>query len=90
MIKQLNPPLPVVTPMGKALAHIVIDQGIEHNLLWVCFLDGNGECWTFGNPVIRAQKNITCGREYISPYYNPSDVALPKVSASFEYDKHIS
>lgn len=27
MIKQLNPPLPLTTPQGKAWAHFVIDYG---------------------------------------------------------------
>lgn len=58
---QLNPPLPVVTPKGNALAHVLIDMGAEHDLLWVCFQD-NGECWTWNNKEIRAQQNITMGR----------------------------
>lgn len=62
MLLQLNPPLPVITPRGPGLAHVLIDYGPEHNLCWTVFLDGNGECWTFGNPEIRAQKNITMGR----------------------------
>ena len=59
---QLNPPLPVVTPKGPGIAHMVIDYGPEYNLLWVVFLDAGGECWTYANPDIRAQKNITLGR----------------------------
>jgi hypothetical protein len=58
---QLNPPLPVVTPHGKALAHILIDYGPEHDLLWVCFQD-NGECWTWRNHDVRAETNVTFGR----------------------------
>lgn len=61
MMLQLDPPLPVETPKGKALAHVLIDPGIEHDLLWVCFQD-DGECWTWRNPEIRAQSNITMGR----------------------------
>lgn len=61
MMLQLDPPLPVETPKGKALAHVMIDPGVEHDLLWVCFQD-DGECWTWRNPEIRAQKNITMGR----------------------------
>lgn len=78
MIYQLNPPIPVVTPKGKALAHVLIDQGIEYDLLWVVFQDIGGECWTWANKDIRAQKNITVGREYISPFYNPNDDAFKK------------
>lgn len=77
MILQLNPPIPVVTPKGKALAHAIIDYGIEHDTQWLCFQDSNGECWTWPNPKIRAQINITHGRDYISPFYEPNDVAFP-------------
>ena len=60
---QLNPPLPVVTPLGPGLAHVLLDYGIEHNLMWVVFLDDTGECWTFDNSDIRAEKNLTYGRD---------------------------
>lgn len=63
-ITQLNPPIPIVTPKGKALAHFLIDYGIEHHLMWVCFQDDTGECWTWSNPEIRAQKNISYGRNF--------------------------
>jgi len=62
MLTQLNPPLPVVTPKGKAWAHIVIDYGPEADLIWVCFLDDNGQCWSYRNSEIRIQKNETIGR----------------------------
>jgi len=62
MLLQLNPPIPVTTPKGKALAHILIDYGIEHDLIWVCFNDLDGECWSWSNKDIRIQKNTTLGR----------------------------
>jgi hypothetical protein len=62
MIHQLNPPLPLDTPKGSALAHFLIDYGPEFNLMWVCFNDKDGECWTWQNNEIRAQKNITLNR----------------------------
>lgn len=62
MLTQLNPPIPLDTPKGKALAHFVIDYGPEHNLMWVTFVDATGECWTWPNPKVRAQKNMTMGR----------------------------
>lgn len=61
-ILQLNPPIPMDTPKGSALAHMIIDYGPEYNLLWVCFNDADGECWTWDNSKVRAQKNITMGR----------------------------
>ena len=62
---QLNPPIPMTTPKGRGLAHFIIDYGMESHLHWVVMMDGTGECWTFQNPVIRADKNITAGR--VSP-----------------------
>lgn len=62
MMTQLNPPIPLDTPKGKALAHFVIDYGPEHHLMWVTFVDATGECWTWPNPKVRAQKNITMDR----------------------------
>lgn len=66
MILQLNPPLPLTTPKGPALAHFVIDEGIEHHLYWVCF-GNDGEIWTWPNPKVRAEKNITYGRLGAAP-----------------------
>lgn len=61
MMMQLNPPIPLVTPNGKALAQFLIDYGPEHDLLWVCF-EEDGQCWTWRNQEIRADRNITFGR----------------------------
>ena len=64
MILQINPPMPLTTPKGNGLAHFMIDMGAEHNLLWVVFQDDTGECWTWPNREIRAQKNISMGRTF--------------------------
>lgn len=61
-ILQLNPPIPLMTPKGEALAHLIIDYGIEHDLCWVTFIKETGECWAFRNADVRACKNITIGR----------------------------
>lgn len=63
MILQLNPPLMVYTPKGKAVAHLVIDYGMEVDLYWVCFLHENGQCWTYSNKEITIESNITIGRD---------------------------
>jgi hypothetical protein len=62
MLTQLNPPLPLLTPKGKAWAHLVIDYGMEADLLWVCFQDEDGACWTWSNRDVRIQSNATLGR----------------------------
>ena len=62
MLSQLNPPLPLLTPKGKAWAHLVIDYGPEADLMWVCFQDDDGACWTWSNRDVRIQANATLGR----------------------------
>ena len=78
MLLQLNPPIPVISPKGKGLAHAMIDYGAEHDLLWVVFQDETGECWTWNNKEIRGQVNVTMGRsEVISPL--PAKRERPRV-----------
>ncbi|MGG5817648.1 hypothetical protein [Falsiroseomonas sp. HW251] len=62
MILQLDPPLPLVTPKGKGLAHFLLDYGAESHLLWVVFLDSDGSCWTVPNSEIRIEANWSIGR----------------------------
>ena len=59
MMIQLNPTIPLDTPKGAAKAHFLIDYGQEHHLLFVCFQDDTGECWTFPNPQVKLQKNFS-------------------------------
>lgn len=63
MMLRLDPPLPLETPKGKALAHILIDYGVEYDLLWVCFQDETRECWTWSNKEVKIQSNISLGRQ---------------------------
>lgn len=62
MMLQLDPPIPVETPRGNGMCHVLIDNGTEHDLQWVCFIDKTRECWTFRNRDVRAQENVTMGR----------------------------
>ena len=66
MITRIDPPIPVTTPKGKAIAIAWLDYGIENDLMWICFQDDTGECWTWENADIRARVNITIGRKNIS------------------------
>lgn len=58
---QLEPSLPLITPKGKGRAVVLIDYGVEENLLWVVFLNDTGECWAFQNKDVRLEPNITIG-----------------------------
>ncbi len=61
-ILQLKPTIPLITPKGTGKAILVIDYGEEHHLLWTVLIDETGEIWTFKNPEVKAQNNITMGR----------------------------
>ena len=61
MLLQLNPPIWLDTPKGRGLAHLVIDYGPDHDLLWTVFLKETGESWTFPNREIRYDRNATLG-----------------------------
>ena len=65
-IQRIDPPIPLMTPKGRAVAHWMIWSGPENDILWVCFQDETGECWTFENTEIRARLNRTLGRMKIS------------------------
>jgi len=67
MILQLDPPLPLETPKGRGWAHLLLDYSQEHDLLWVVFLNENGECWTFPNAEIRMVNNFSLGRYVPNP-----------------------
>ena len=69
---QLNPPIPVITPKGEGYADLLIDYGPEYNLLWVCFLDDFGQCWTYDNTQFCVQKNITMEKNFVSRHQSKS------------------
>lgn len=73
MITRIEPPIPVSTPKGKAMAIAWIDYGMENDLVWMCIQDSTGECWQWENASIRARTNLTHGRVSISPINKSSD-----------------
>jgi L-arabinose isomerase len=62
MMLQLNPTIPLDTPKGPALAHVLIDNGDEHHLIWVCIQSDTGEIWAWPNTQVRGKDNPTMGR----------------------------
>lgn len=67
MLTQLQTPIPLKTPKGKAWAVAIIDYGPQWDLQWVTFIHETGECWTFRNPEIRQESNYTFGLPAPSP-----------------------
>lgn len=61
MLTQLQTPIPLKTPKGKAWAVAIIDYGPQWDLQWVTFIRDTGECWTFRNSQIRQEENYTFG-----------------------------
>lgn len=66
MIIQLNPTIPLTTPLGDGFAVAVIDYGEDHDLKWVVIQTGSGEIWTWNNSKVRGIKNTTANRTNIS------------------------
>lgn len=71
MLTQLQIPIPLQTPKGKAWAVAIIDYGPHWDLLWVTFVHNSGECWTFRNQYIRQEKNFTFGFSRQYPFQEP-------------------
>jgi len=65
-VVRIDPPMPLMTPKGRAIAHWMIWSGPENDILWVVFQDDTGECWTWENAEIRSRRNRTLRREKIS------------------------
>jgi hypothetical protein len=60
---QLDPIIPVdVEGFGKGNAHVLIDYGPEHTLLWVVFFDESRACVAVNNKDIRIQQNYSMKR----------------------------
>jgi hypothetical protein len=58
---QLNPPIPMETPKGKAWAFVMINPSQEHHLQWVCMICETREIWVFQNPQVKIEPNFTMG-----------------------------
>lgn len=63
MMLQLVPPIPVWIPSKRisGLAHVIIDDSVEHDTLWVV-IQQDGEVWTYRQAEVRGQSNATLGR----------------------------
>lgn len=72
-IIRLDPPIWLHTPKGEAMAHFLIAE-TEMDLVWVCFQQDTGECWSWSNQDVRAQSNLTIGRKIDKNYCK----AVPK------------
>jgi hypothetical protein len=68
---QLNPMLPVFTPMGTGYAFAAIDYSQEHFLIFVIALDVDGTIHMFSNKEVRFQWNKTLNR---TPMKTPSEI----------------
>ena len=79
MFLQLNPPVPLQTPKGKAWAIAMIDYGPQWDLQWITFLHESGECWTFSNKDIRQEDNYTFGIGKPTPIHHSPVIQQPPI-----------
>lgn len=64
MMLQLNPPIPCEDEDGRqGYAHVLIDYGTEHHLLWLVAWDDTRDFWCVQNRNLRVQQNLSLGRE---------------------------
>jgi hypothetical protein len=70
---QLDPPIPVTSPKGKAQAIGWLDYSPEHHLLWIVAQDSNGEIWIWPNHQIRMRNNPTMERNLTEENYYEID-----------------
>tara|TARA_R100000808_G_C2146305_1_gene154234 strand:- start:2564 stop:2872 length:309 start_codon:yes stop_codon:yes gene_type:complete len=69
---QLNPPIPVETPLGEGWAQLVIDYSPDFNTIWVVFLTDSGMVKHFDSNDLRVCGNETFGIPYHEkPKTNP-------------------
>ena len=68
VVTRLNPTIELMTPLGIADAEFLIECGDEAHMQWVCWIRSTGECWTFVNPEVRKNLNMTMQRDTISPF----------------------
>jgi hypothetical protein len=59
---QLNPPLPVEVDGRNGMAFLVVDYGVEFDLIFVVAMDDTGELWSVNNKLLRMRDNWTMGR----------------------------
>lgn len=78
-ITRIDPPIEIDTPRGKADAHFLIDYSADDNLVWVCFIRGSGECWSYRNPLIRKTWCETMGTGRRPDPVSPSVPNAPSV-----------
>ncbi len=73
---QLEPPIPLTTPLGRGVAWLVIDYGVELDLRWVVADERTGRVYTWSNRDVRAQANLTEQRRVpeIPEQRRPTDV----------------
>ena len=64
----LDAPIPLVDSFkSPAYAHLAIDYGQEHYMLFVCFINQTGECWIYTNREVKIQRNVTMGIRVPAP-----------------------
>lgn len=72
---QLNPPLPMITPLGPALAYFI--WGVNRLVWYGCFQDNTGENWWFLNNHVRLCISMSDGQFKTSP------IKLPRAMKRF-------
>ena len=65
---RLDPPLPLVTPIGDAECHLFDPAGRDDASRFLCSINATGEFWWFTQIEVRRQTNLTEGRSSVTPF----------------------
>lgn len=72
MMTQLNPTIPVETPLGHGMA-LFLDAD-DHSVFWGVAQQKTGEMWWWDNQYIRLETSISGKHVNLSPIVLPPDV----------------
>lgn len=65
---RLSPPIYVMTPLGEAYAHVLIDYGIDHNSVWLVALCETGSVVHCDSSEVRFMGNEMLNLPHPKPF----------------------
>lgn len=65
---RLSPPIYVMTPLGEAYAHVLIDYGIDHNTVWLAANCETGSVAHFDSSEVRFMGNEMLNLPHPKPF----------------------
>lgn len=87
VIKQIEPVIHVVTPLGKGLACFL--QCDDFDVFWQVFQRDTGESWWWDNHLVRMQPSITGHHTTASPIVLPENEKQEFIRRGYKFPSAI-